>query len=379
MVLAAAWCCLAAACSSSSSSHIASSAVSATAQGAPTSQAAPSSTTVGPQVPDSEAPTALPISTPLSARPPAGKNVVFLNSGVTPGQLLSKGLGEAASALHWNYTSVPINQANPATLISAFQSAVQTGANVIVLQATASAEYAQLLPAAQAKGVLVIDQASSNSPMPGITALIDNGAQNGAQWGQALAGETLADAHGTTVHAAVVTAPIFGTISDAVSSGYKGALVQQCAQCTSDTIPIPAGDIFTGQDAKDIVSYLQVHRDTNYVVFISSLLNVGTRAALNSAGFNSAKLLINDALDSDVVALQNGQVTALLDQPLEVDGWMCIDAAARAMTGGDASAYNTRPEPTWLITQSTHLTGSSLPEVPFDYQQQFKSMWKVTA
>jgi ABC-type sugar transport system substrate-binding protein len=303
--------------------------------------------------------------------------VVFLSSGTTPAQLLSKGLASASSALHWNYSATTFNQANPATLISAFQSAIQGGANVVVVQATSSAEYQQLLPMAQSKGVLVIDQASSNSPTPGITALIDNGAANGKSWGNALAAETLANSGGKPVHAAVVTAPIFGTISDAVSNGYAQALHKKCPQCTSATIPIPAGDIFTGQASKDIISYLQTHPNTGDVVFITSLLDVGARAALNQAGFNSVKIFGNNALAPNVAEIKNGQAVAWLDQPLEVDGWMSMDAAARAMTGGNPGLYYSRPEPTWLLTNKTHFTGNTLPEVPFNYQSQFKKMWKI--
>jgi ABC-type sugar transport system substrate-binding protein len=328
-------------------------------------------------VPDSQAPTKLPIETPLSKRPPTGKKVVFLDNGTTPAQPLSKGLAGAAAALKWQYTTATISQSNPETLVSAFQSAIQGGANVVVVQATQASEYQQVLPAAQAKGVLVIDQASSNAPTPGITALIDNGAENGSRWGAVLADEAVSNAAGKTVHAAVVTAPIFGTISQAVTSGVQGALHKICSACTAGTIPIPASNIFSGQDAPVIVSYLQSHPETNYLIFVSALVDVGTRAALNSAGFGSVKIVGNDALDPDVAELRSGAATAWLDQPLQVDGWMALDAAARQMTGGNASAYDNRPEPTWLLTTKTHISGNSIPEVPFNYQAQFKKMWKV--
>lgn len=366
MALAACGAIILAGCSSSASpnTHV-----------APTAQTSRSGKPVS--VPDINAPTALPVTSLLPRRPPTGKEVVFLNSGVPPDQLFSEGLAAASKVLQWSYSSVSYSQANPATFISAFESAIQNGANVIVVSATSSSEYQQVLPAARAKGVLVIDQASSNSALPGVTALIDNSAANAGLWGTALAAETLANARGAAVHAAIVTAPLFATILQQTNTAYENALMRKCRHCTVGTIAIPAGDVLTGGDAKDVISYLQIHPDTNYLFFATSLLDVGTRSALSAAGMSAVKIIGQNALSPQVTELQNGQATAWLDEPLVVDGWMALDAAARAMTGGGASAYNDAPEPVWMLTADRKPSGTSLPEVPLNYQDKFKRMWHI--
>jgi ribose transport system substrate-binding protein len=336
---------------------------------------AASATVQSAKVPDLT--TSLPVTTPLSKRPPVGKKVVFMDGGLPPCQILSQGLASAAKALGWSYSSMSYDDANPATLVSGLQSAISDGANVVVVQATPIAEYEQVLPAARAKGVLVIDQASSNTAVPGIAALIDNNNANAQRYGAALAAETISSAHGSVVHAAIVTAPLFATILQGTVTAYQDSLMKDCTKCAVATIQIPASDVLTGGDAKDIVSFLQTHTDTNYVMFGSSLLDVGTRAALDSAGYSSVKIVGNDALNSDVSELRSGQATAWIDEPLGVDGWMSLDAAARAMTGGNAAVYDNRPEPDLMLTSKSHFSGSVLPEFPTNYQQQFEKMWHV--
>jgi hypothetical protein len=60
--------------------------------------------------------------------------------------------------------------------------------------------------------------------------------------------------------------------------------------------------------------------------------------------------------------------------PLQVEGWMSVDAAARAFTGDDPGVYDRQAIPSYLLTPDN----SDGPlEVPTDYADQFKAMWKL--
>src|SRR5712664_2741138 len=51
-------------------------------------------------------PTTLSVSTLLSKRPPAGKNIYYLNQGITIAQENGLGVQAASEALGWNYHSL---------------------------------------------------------------------------------------------------------------------------------------------------------------------------------------------------------------------------------------------------------------------------------
>jgi ribose transport system substrate-binding protein len=217
-------------------------------------------------------PKSLVVSSTLSRRPPKEKDV-YLNNGVGIAQEIGTGLQAASSALGWSYSTLSVNQNNPATITSAMLEAINHGANAVFLTATPVAIYKPALSVAKKKNVAIIDIASGNPPTSGITSLVDNSSRNGRQFGapMALAAIQAAAKAGTTANIVLVTSPIFQTILGSTVTGAQRAVTKYCPKCTFSVLNIAANDLFGGQTPSDVVSYLQSHPNTNTILEASSL------------------------------------------------------------------------------------------------------------
>jgi ribose transport system substrate-binding protein len=365
-----------AACGSSDKTSSSTNAAAATNAAATTasssSQSGPATNALQPYL---KPPTALVVSTPLSKRPAQGKKVVFLSNGIEIAQQIGAGMKAAANVLGWNYKTLSVDQNNPATVTSSMLAAINGGADAVFVSATPSAVFKSALPVAKAKGTAIIDVASGNPPQ-GLTSLVNNAKNNGPVWGKILALGALADAEKAkeTAKMVLVTSPIFQTILGPTDATAKETVSQVCPKCSFDVLPIAPNRLFTGKAPSDIVSYLQAHPDVKYVLQDSSLTDQGLVPALKGAGLGGIKIYGVAPLKPQVAAVQAGDEQGWVVDPLQVEGWMAVDAAARASTGDDPKVYNSEGIPSYLLTKAN---ASGPVEVPADYADQFKKMWKL--
>jgi ABC-type sugar transport system substrate-binding protein len=322
-------------------------------------------------------PTKLLVTRPLKRRPPVEK-AVFLSNGIAITQQLDSGAKAAAAALGWQYSTVSVNQNNPATIPSAMLSAINGGAHVVFVSGTAVAVFKPALAVARQKGTVVIDIASGNPPTPGITAFVNNASQDGPEWGKMVGLGILADAaqNAKTANVLLVTAPVFATILGSTDQAAKQTISSRCPSCSVSTLEISPNDLFGGKAPQDVVSYLQTHPSINYILEDSSLTDPGLTEALKAAGMSGTKVFGVAPVQPQIAAVAAGQETGWVIDPLQVMGWMAVDAAARAVTGSDPTLYNAQGMPSYLLTKAN---ASDPTEVPTDYQQQFKEMWHVAA
>lgn len=320
------------------------------------------------------APTKLVVTEPLTRRPPHEK-AVFLSNGIEIAQQISAGMKAASTALGWSYSTLAVNQNNPATVESSMLSAINSGANVVFVSATPSAVFKPALAAARQHGTAIIDVASGNAPTNGVTALVNNARANGPEWGKLLALGALADAsqRKSTAKIVLVTSPVFATILGATDAVATATVQAHCSNCSFSTLDIPPDDLFAGKAPADIVSYLQAHPDTNYILQDSSLTDPGLTAALKAAGL-TPRIFGVAPLAPQVQEVASGQEAGWVIDPLQVEGWMAVDAAARHFTGGNPTLYNTQGIPSYLLVKSNT---SGPTEVPVGYEQQFMQMWHV--
>ena len=75
--------------------------------------------------------TSIGVTTPLKSTPPAGKTLVMLATSDPSNVLLQKSLAKLAALVHWNYSQVSYDPANPATFNAAVDTAITKHANYI--------------------------------------------------------------------------------------------------------------------------------------------------------------------------------------------------------------------------------------------------------
>ena len=327
-------------------------------------------------------PTALPVTAPLSKKPPTGVKVDFLQNGQTPGQQFSAALQGAVKVLGWTEQDISFDASNPASIGSAFQTAVNGGAKVIVVQGLDSALYSKFVPAARAKHIVVIDTVSSGATIPGVT-YVNRSDSAGKPVATIAVAAIMADAkarhitpHILTVSSVLFTSLLTPMIGD-IAADVKAA---NCGACTSSVFELSAQTTISNAVAPPVVSYLQSHRDINYVFTPNGSLSTGLLSAIAQAGLGTSIRLVGATpLPAQIAELKTGNPQNLgwIANSIVVVALMSMDAAARVLVGDNASMYAHVAAPTWLLTRNS---GSALvpnPVAPTDYASKFAALWHV--
>jgi hypothetical protein len=346
------------------------------------SQAAAQTTTKAVDATDSQlkpflTPPALPKWPALAKAPDKALKLAYIGGGSGTAAVTSDALKDASDALSWKYQRLTVDTSDPGAIDSAMLSAVNAGADVIVNSAGAESVKNALGVAAKAK-VPVVQLYAPDAGLPGFTASIASTKVSAEAWGKVMGLAVLADAEkaGKTAHVGLITSsalPNFEPIADAAIATIK----QNCPKCTADKIDTPAADLTTGQVGRGVVSFAQRKPDTNYVQFSVGFLSGGVRTALDGAGLKDIKFIGMVPTTAQLKELRAGKDVGWVAYPNKLDAYLAVDAAARALTGGDPKIHDQEIEPVWLLTDKSDYDEKVTPELPVDYRAYFSKLWNV--
>jgi ABC-type sugar transport system substrate-binding protein len=322
------------------------------------------------------------VTAPLSKKPPTGVKVAFLQNGQTPGEQFSAALQGAVKVLGWTEQDVNFDPSNPASIGSAFLTAVNAKVNVIVVQGLDSALYAKFVPSALAKHIVVIDTVSSGGTIPGVT-YVDRSDSAGKPVATIAVAAIMADAkarhvtpHILTVSSVLFTSLLTPMIGD-IAADVKSA---NCGACSAGVFDLSAQATISNAVTAPVVSYLQTHPDINYLFTPNGSLSIGLLSAIQQAGMGTSIRLVGATpLPAQIAELKTGNPQDLgwIANSIVVVAWMSMDAAARVLVGDSAAMYAHVAAPTWLLTKDS---GSALvpdPVAPTDYVSKFMALWNV--
>jgi ribose transport system substrate-binding protein len=384
-----------AACSSAGSSSSSSPAASSTPSAASSTPSAASST---PSAASSQAagnalanilapvinePTSVGVTTPLSRPAPKGIKVVGLDDGIVDENLYYQGMAAAAKVLGWSFSTQSIDDSNPQTVISAATSAINAGARAVVMVSELQSTINKVLPLANQHHAVILDTISSNSAHPGqiLGSTEDHEFYTQGRYVIAAILQQAAAA-GQVAHIGETFIPQFATGLIPEENGAKQVLAQYCPKCTMDRINVSYEDVTNGSYVQDIASYLQTHRDINYLFATNAFFVNGLVPALKQAGIPIPKIVGTEPTAANFSALKTGAAQEWFYVPQTVLGWVWTDELARYFSGGDYNIWNTTAfDPQWLMT------GQNIQQVPnvnnlnppADYQAQFEKLWGVSS
>jgi ribose transport system substrate-binding protein len=313
--------------------------------------------------------------TPVGKPIPRGKKVVYISCALDFCKTYGDLMGQASALLGWNFSSIPTDGSTQAEQ-NAIQSAINNGANGIVMQQMVTSEFTAQLAEAKAKGIGVITCCTTDTIGDGLTYTNGENA-NTAQAGQWLAALVTANskaASGTSVlYVNVPAALIVAEIGSTFEETYKG----YCPTCTSASMDIPASAIGTG--APDlIVSYLRAHPSVNYVVMsVADEIGVGLPGALSAAGLSGKVKVMGWGSSPTILQyVESGQMAGTFVNDYYTNVYNEIDGLARFFAG---VSITPTAQNQWLVQ-----TGTKVPSlkngiflvVP-DYQAQFKKLWGI--
>lgn len=375
-VMAAAFCALVlvtlSACSSSGSTSASSSAPASASGGASTAQAQSAQAAAAKW---EKVPTQLGVTQPLRTAPPKGKTFVWLNCELSACAQILVGVRQAASAAGWNLKVVQYHQANPATVLSAFKVALNYHPAAVGLSGLPEAVWSGIIPAYQKAGVPII--AGYVGPTALNSTVIGNisGPPDGVETGQILADWFIADSggHGHALNVRTDELPYLKTFSDS----FQAEVQKNCTGCTVTNLNMSVADATGGKVDSAIVADLQRNPPINYVIATEGPFIDGLPAALSAAALSSRVKIAGENGDvENLTDVKNGTEAAFTGAALHIGGWQYLDVAIRHAEGMSFSPYD-GIQPKQLLTKNVQFTPGADYDVPADYAQQFRQLWKL--
>src|SRR3984957_3867836 len=187
-------------------------------------------------------PTSIGISTPLKAKPPTGKLIVGLDSGLGSAVVLAKYWAQAAAALGWKYKDLN-SGGTPASQQAAMASAIQLNPAGILTSGIPNSTLTTQLALATSKGIWVNSSADTSPP---VGAMFDTSISNPAQlaqWGKMVAAYVVVQSNGKAV-VQEFSLPVFPILLD-FDTAFIAALKVWCPACKVTQVPQTAAAIGT--------------------------------------------------------------------------------------------------------------------------------------
>jgi ribose transport system substrate-binding protein len=321
------------------------------------------------------APTQISVTQPLTSPPPAGKGLFYLQCEQPQCQEVGVGVKAAATAVGWNFTAIPFVSTNPASLVSGLDRALQEHATAVSIIAEPYALWSAEVPKFQAAGVPII--AAFVGPATVGSTIIANVADPSFS---ALNGKLLADwfisdsnAQGHVLSVNVSDYPYLGLIGNAFNSDVAAS----CAACKVTTLNVGIPDVSSGAINSNIVTALQKDPSLKYVVLADVAFAQGLPGAFAAAGLQGkVKVAGCCGAAAEESGLASGQFSAMTGVGGLYAGYLIVDAAVRHVEGLPIPANEGQPS-IGLLTKDSNVPPADSYDVPSDYAQQFKALWKL--
>jgi len=317
-------------------------------------------------------PTSLGSLTALPRPPAKGKTFVWTQCDAPQCKIEGDFMETAAKAAGWNFKTVNYQSADPATLVSALQQALQLKPEAVALTGDPYSTWSSVLPAYQAAGVAIIPLNVGPVPLGKVVYGAVDTPQDDVREAQIVANWFIADSHGTG-HALVYNIPGFPALQ-IWGNAFQSAVKTECPSCTLTVLNQTYAQVAAGANTGAIVSQLQRDPTIKYVISSDQALNEALPAALSAVGLSDVKIGGSSLGKSDIDQVDLGQVTAGTPAAFNYQSWLAVDVALRFSEGVPA---NSETIPEMLITKASNVPASDSFNYPPNYQSLFEKLWGV--
>ena len=325
-----------------------------------------------------QVPTSIGVNEPLTTRPVPGKTLVYLQCDVPQCALETPILAAATTAVGWKLKVLNYQSANPATFLSALNSALQY--HPVATTFTAIAPYAvwsSIVPAYKAAGVAIIPLGGMDTPTNATIIRNVLGRPDIGLQAQVMADWFIADSggHGKALFWTVPQAPAINYTQEVFSA----EVAKNCPGCSVQLLKEALPDVAAGDAPADIATALRSNPSLQYVFLGNIVEATGLQAALKTAGVSGVKIagFLGGATDQESV--RSGAETAVTPLPLTVGAWQVVDGALRYAEGMPVPPVTA---PFQLLTTATmaatNVSASNAYPYPVNYEVLFKQLWKVS-
>jgi ribose transport system substrate-binding protein len=320
-------------------------------------------------------PTTIGATVPLTAKPTAGKKFIYLecNAGSCP--YVGDQLEAAVGAAGWDFERIPFDIADPANLIAAMDTALQSKPVAVFFSGLPEAVWAQEVPKYKEAGVAIIVNSGGELTIDDTVIFYSNSPQNEVEAGKALGAWFVADSGGAG-KGLVVTIPDIPILN---GDGVKQALDTYCPDCETTELQATIDQVQSNTITPAVVAALQRDPSIKYVLSTQAQFMDGLPAALSGAGLSGIKVAGLHGSNKSMADLLTGDTSMMVGNPLGYMAWIAVDAAIRHDQGTEFDSE--APQPIQIITKDNVGTVDDLSfslEKPTDYPDQFKKLWLVS-
>jgi ribose transport system substrate-binding protein len=306
---------------------------------------------------------------------PAGKTVIFANSGLPGTQLIGGGVKEAVEALGWRFDEVTYENANPATLQAALRTALSKKPDAVIIAGNAPSTYgAGTLAAFKAANVPLI--AGSVCPLEAVEPLVAGaaGCEVETAAGKVFASWFIADSKGAG-QALFVNVKAIPSLAAFVNA-FKDEVSANCSACKVDVQEATLAQIGDNSLVPSAVNKLRTNSSYNYLFFDNAQFSKGITPALKAAGLDGKIKVGGRSADEGAIAALNDKTQAAWTAlAYNVVGYGNVDATLRKLVGAEA-----RPVvPPFQLLTPENVQGVKTPyRYPEDGLEQYKKIWGVS-
>jgi ribose transport system substrate-binding protein len=311
----------------------------------------------------------------LSSKPPQGKTLDFVTCPLASCAEIQDAAQAAAKELGWTL-KVFNGGVSPATFVSAMDDVVQNpGAAVLGIGILPNSAIQTQLSALAAKHIPWIAVASASQVGPDMLANFSASAEI-ALSGKVMADWIIADSQ-AAAHVAYFWDPVL-TQHLAAKNAFVAEMSSLCPACS---VSVQATNFTTGigtTDPGQIVSYLQAHPTTNYLVIGIGDATAGVPQALAAAGLAGKVKIVTRLADTinfkDIAA--GTETMGVTEETFEI-GWRMVDAAARQFEGDSMSCCTDPIATVHVITKADLPANVNVPYSVTGYQSDFLEAWHL--
>jgi ribose transport system substrate-binding protein len=319
-------------------------------------------------------PTSIGITEPLKTKP-TGKKIYYMQCGVLQCTDVGKQLDKVGAILGVDVVHIDTGN-TPETISAAFDRAAHDLPDGVMVPALPSSLFKSQLAVLASHNIPVVVWTSPDVVGNGIVKVLLDSNQY-VQNGDLIADWIVVDskANAKTAFFNIPNFPALKTMEKA----YEARLTQLCPSCTYAGVDVQGTDI--GKNLPErVVSYVQQHPDTNYIVLAFGSMVLGVPEALKEAGLDGRVKLVSQAglsLNFNYIA-KGEQAVDLTLSHLNL-AFAAMDVMARAKAGQDISDIPTTLPSIFLTKDNLNFDASSNTTWPMQdtLQQQYKTLWGV--
>jgi ribose transport system substrate-binding protein len=311
--------------------------------------------------------------TPLKSKPPT--RALIIGIFATQSVPIEQGFVAAVKAVGWKDKSMSYDQADPSSVISDLQTALQFKPFAVIVQGESYQYWSSVVPAYEAAHVQLIPMDAGSYVASSVVQTSISAAPD-LQAGAELIANWFISASDGRGKALATNVPSIANQA-ALWLDFTNDVKKQCPGCTVKTLALTATQFDTGT-AQAIVSALQAAPSLKYVINMYGGGLTGLPAALSAAnikdtivgGYSPLALQLQEMKDGTMPGAWNANGQAL-------QAWLAVDAALRIKEGMKVLPADGGLPQVLLTPSNVGTVTNNSQELPLNYVQQFQKLWHV--